>query len=65
LEIAQDMPILAKYKRAAINDDYDDVGHDYNVDEGIMIKIILLKHRWILALKSSLLSQKSFIREHQ
>jgi len=65
LEIAQDMPILAKYKRAAINDDYDDVGHDYDVDEGIMIKIILLKHRLTLALKSSLLSQKSFMREHQ
>ena len=29
-----------------------------------MIKSILMKHRWILALKSSLLSQKSFVREN-
>jgi len=29
-----------------------------------MIKSILLKHRWIFALKSSLLSQKSFMREN-
>jgi len=29
-----------------------------------VIQSILMKHQWILALKSSLLSQKSFVREN-